>query len=179
MIIFRETILKTAKSLVEDTKTLVAGATSNQEQLATAAQSAVMTITRLSDCVKLGAGSLGSEQPDAQVNNSKSRIRRVSHMKILKNITIMSNIFSYYAKKINYMFLRYKNLYCISSICIKKLSIHHQLLVYFCNQLPQFLLVLVIGQILVHRLVAVLTKSRKFPKINQIHHFYMEKISKK
>ena len=63
----RENILKTAKTLVEDTKTLVAGAASNQEQLASAAQSAVGTITRLADCVKLGAASLGSEQPEAQV----------------------------------------------------------------------------------------------------------------
>ena len=63
----RETILKTAKSLVEDTKTLVAGAASNQEQLANAAQNAVMTITRLADGVKQGAASLGSEQPEAQV----------------------------------------------------------------------------------------------------------------
>ena len=67
MNISRENILKTAKALVEDTKTLVAGAASNQEQLATAAQSAVMTITRLADAVKRGAASLGSEQPEAQV----------------------------------------------------------------------------------------------------------------
>uniref|UniRef100_A0A2C9KA95 I/LWEQ domain-containing protein n=1 Tax=Biomphalaria glabrata TaxID=6526 RepID=A0A2C9KA95_BIOGL len=63
----RENILKTAKALVEDTKTLVAGAASNQEQLAAAAQCAVKTITRLADVVKLGAASLGSEQPEAQV----------------------------------------------------------------------------------------------------------------
>ncbi|XP_033725564.1 talin-1-like isoform X5 [Pecten maximus] len=63
----RENILKTAKALVEDTKTLVAGAASNQEQLAGAAQMAVKTITRLADVVKFGAASLGSEQPDAQV----------------------------------------------------------------------------------------------------------------
>ena len=65
---FREIILKTAKSLVEDTKTLVAGAASNQEQLASAAQNAVMTITRLADSVKQGAASLGSDQPEAQVH---------------------------------------------------------------------------------------------------------------
>ena len=65
---FRENILKTAKALVEDTKTLVAGAASNQEQLATAAQNAVLTITRLAECVKQGAASLGAEQPDAQVS---------------------------------------------------------------------------------------------------------------
>ena len=65
---YRENILKTAKALVEDTKTLVAGAASNQEQLAGAAESAVMTITRLADCVKHGAASLGSEQPEAQVS---------------------------------------------------------------------------------------------------------------
>ncbi|XP_053387301.1 talin-1-like [Mercenaria mercenaria] len=63
----RENILKTAKALVEDTKTLVAGAASNQEQLANAAQMAVKTITRLADVVKFGAGSLGSEQQEAQV----------------------------------------------------------------------------------------------------------------
>ncbi|KAL3884759.1 hypothetical protein ACJMK2_024867 [Sinanodonta woodiana] len=63
----RENILKTAKALVEDTKTLVAGAASNQEQLANAAQMAVKTITRLADVVKFGAASLGSEQPEAQV----------------------------------------------------------------------------------------------------------------
>ncbi|CAH1788698.1 unnamed protein product [Owenia fusiformis] len=63
----RESILKTAKALVEDTKTLVAGAASDQEELATAAQNAVKTITRLSDVVKLGAASLSSNQPEAQV----------------------------------------------------------------------------------------------------------------
>ena len=68
---FRENILKTAKALVDDTKTLVAGAASNQEQLANAAQMAVKTITRLADVVKFGAGSLGSDQPEAQVSKIK------------------------------------------------------------------------------------------------------------
>ncbi|KAK4020002.1 hypothetical protein OUZ56_001999 [Daphnia magna] len=63
----RENILKTAKALVEDTKTLVAGAASSQEQLAVAAQNAVATIVQLSDVVKLGAASLGSNNPEAQV----------------------------------------------------------------------------------------------------------------
>lgn len=40
----RENILKTAKTLVEDTKTLVSGAAGSQDQLAAAAQSAVSTI---------------------------------------------------------------------------------------------------------------------------------------
>lgn len=69
-VVFRENILKTAKALVEDTKTLVSGAATNQEHLASAAQSAVMTITKLADCVKHGAASLGSEQPEAQVTAS-------------------------------------------------------------------------------------------------------------
>ena len=73
MVVYRENILKTAKALVEDTKTLVAGAASNQEQLANAAGSAVMTITELADCVKHGAASLGSEQPDAQVCNTTNK----------------------------------------------------------------------------------------------------------
>ncbi|XP_049847483.1 talin-1 isoform X1 [Schistocerca gregaria] len=63
----RENILKTAKALVEDTKTLVAGAASSQEQLAVAAQNAVATIVQLSEVVKLGAASLGSNNPEAQV----------------------------------------------------------------------------------------------------------------
>merc|ERR1719400_705972 len=63
----RENILKTAKALVEDTKTLVAGAASSQEQLAVAAQNAVSTIVTLSDVVKNGAASLGSQNQEAQV----------------------------------------------------------------------------------------------------------------
>ncbi|XP_013778384.1 talin-2-like [Limulus polyphemus] len=63
----RENILKTAKALVEDTKTLVAGAASSQEQLAVAAQNSVATIVQLSEAVKFGAASLGSNNPEAQV----------------------------------------------------------------------------------------------------------------
>ncbi|XP_018022014.1 talin-2 isoform X3 [Hyalella azteca] len=63
----RENILKTAKALVEDTKTLVAGAASSQEQLAVAAQNAVSTIVQLAETVKNGAASLGANNPDAQV----------------------------------------------------------------------------------------------------------------
>ncbi|XP_044738316.1 talin-1 isoform X2 [Chrysoperla carnea] len=63
----REAILKTAKALVEDTKTLVAGAASSQEQLAVAAQNAVTTIVQLAEVVKVGAASLGPTSPDAQV----------------------------------------------------------------------------------------------------------------
>nr|XP_042702587.1 talin-1 [Chrysemys picta bellii] len=63
----REGILKTAKALVEDTKVLVQNATASQEKLAQAAQSSVATITRLAEVVKLGAASLGSEDPETQV----------------------------------------------------------------------------------------------------------------
>ncbi|NXE95862.1 TLN1 protein, partial [Menura novaehollandiae] len=63
----REGILKTAKALVEDTKVLVQNATASQEKLAQAAQSSVSTITRLAEVVKLGAASLGSEDPETQV----------------------------------------------------------------------------------------------------------------
>ncbi|XP_041983906.1 talin-1 isoform X4 [Aricia agestis] len=55
----RENILKTAKTLVEDTKTLVGGAAGTQEQLASAAQSAVATVVQLCEVVKQGAVSLG------------------------------------------------------------------------------------------------------------------------
>lgn len=63
----RENILKIAKALVEDTKTVVAGAASSQEQLAVAAQNAVSTIVQLAEVVKYGAASLGSHNPEAQV----------------------------------------------------------------------------------------------------------------
>ncbi|KAJ8287119.1 hypothetical protein GJAV_G00047860 [Gymnothorax javanicus] len=63
----RENILKTAKALVEDTKLLVSGAGASQEKLAQAAQSSVATITKLAEVVKLGAASLGAEDPETQV----------------------------------------------------------------------------------------------------------------
>ncbi|XP_072292108.1 talin-2 isoform X2 [Eucyclogobius newberryi] len=63
----RESILKTAKALVEDTKLLVAGAASSQDKLSQAAQSSAKTITQLTEVVKLGATSMGSEGPDTQV----------------------------------------------------------------------------------------------------------------
>lgn len=46
---------------------LVSGAGASQEKLAQAAQSSVTTITKLADVVKLGAASLGSEDPETQV----------------------------------------------------------------------------------------------------------------
>uniref|UniRef100_A0A665TWR0 Talin-2-like n=1 Tax=Echeneis naucrates TaxID=173247 RepID=A0A665TWR0_ECHNA len=63
----RENILKTAKALVEDTKMLVSGAASSQDKLAQAAQSSAKTITQLTDVVKLGAASIGSDDPETQV----------------------------------------------------------------------------------------------------------------
>ncbi len=67
---FRENILKTAKALVEDTKLLVSGAASSQDKLAQAAHSSAKTITQLTDVVKLGAASMGSEDPETQVHVS-------------------------------------------------------------------------------------------------------------
>ncbi|XP_077328905.1 talin-2 isoform X1 [Lithobates pipiens] len=63
----RENILKTAKALVEDTKLLVSGAASSQDKLAQAAQSSASTITQLAEVVKLGAASLGSDDPETQL----------------------------------------------------------------------------------------------------------------
>ncbi|KAK2505580.1 hypothetical protein MC885_006109 [Smutsia gigantea] len=63
----RENILKTAKALVEDTKSLVSGAASTPDKLAQAAQSSAATITQLAEVVKLGAASLGSDDPETQV----------------------------------------------------------------------------------------------------------------
>ena len=66
-LVHKDEILKTAKALVEDTKTLVAGAASSQEALAVAAQNAVTTITQLTEAVKYGAATLGSNNSEAQV----------------------------------------------------------------------------------------------------------------
>jgi talin len=66
----RESILRSAKTLVEDTKSLVSTSGSvgiNQDELAVGVQTSVKTIIKLSDAIKLGAASLGSDQPDAQV----------------------------------------------------------------------------------------------------------------
>lgn len=65
----RDTILKAAKVLVDNAKKLVAGAGSSQEELASAAKESVNTITRLTEFMKRGAASLGSNQPEAQVRH--------------------------------------------------------------------------------------------------------------
>ncbi|XP_015768407.1 PREDICTED: talin-2-like [Acropora digitifera] len=62
----REAILRTAKTLVEDTKNLVSAAQASQDVLASAAQSAVGSVSSLADNVKLGAIALGSDDSDAQ-----------------------------------------------------------------------------------------------------------------
>lgn len=66
----RELILRSAKMLVEDTKSLVSASGTtciDQEELSQCVQKSVKTLFKLSDAVKLGAASLGSDQPDAQV----------------------------------------------------------------------------------------------------------------
>lgn len=73
--VIRENILKTAKALVEDTKNLVSGAASSQEKLAQAAQSSAKTITQLTDVVKLGAASIGPDDPETQVRDMKDVTR--------------------------------------------------------------------------------------------------------
>lgn len=49
---------------------LVSGAASGQDKLAQAAQSSAKTITQLTDVVKLGAASIGSDDPETQVSKS-------------------------------------------------------------------------------------------------------------
>ena len=63
----RESILKTAKNLVEDTKNLVVAAQGTQEQLATSAQGVLGSMTVLVNNVKLGAAALGADDMEAQV----------------------------------------------------------------------------------------------------------------
>ncbi|XP_076880001.1 talin-2-like isoform X4 [Brachyhypopomus gauderio] len=61
----REGILKTARALLEDARSLVSGG--GVERLARAAQSSAHTITQLSQAVKLGAASLGPADADVQM----------------------------------------------------------------------------------------------------------------
>lgn len=49
---------------------LVSGAASGQDKLAQAAQSSAKTITQLTDVVKLGATSIGSDDPETQVSKA-------------------------------------------------------------------------------------------------------------
>ena len=49
---------------------LVSGAASGQDKLAQAAGSSAKTITQLTDVVKLGAASIGSDDPETQVSRS-------------------------------------------------------------------------------------------------------------
>lgn len=65
---YREVILKEAKTLVEHTKKLVSSATRGQEELAASVQESSSSIASLVDAIKLGAVSLGSEDPDTQVS---------------------------------------------------------------------------------------------------------------
>lgn len=51
----------------------MSGAGASQEKLAQAAQSSVCTITKLADVVKLGAASLGAEDPETQVCTAETQ----------------------------------------------------------------------------------------------------------
>ena len=55
----------------DNAKALVAGATSSQEKLAVAAQSASSTVVHLAEVVKNGASSLGSNHPEEQVKQAE------------------------------------------------------------------------------------------------------------
>lgn len=61
---------------MEDTKNLVSGAASSQEKLAQAAQSSAKTITQLTDVVKLGAASIGPDDPETQVRDMEKVMRK-------------------------------------------------------------------------------------------------------
>lgn len=63
----RENVLRCAKALVDDTRPLVASATSDTQQLAQAAQESVYTMSRLAESVKCSAASLGPNNTEHQV----------------------------------------------------------------------------------------------------------------
>lgn len=60
-------VLLFVQVLVEDTKLLVSAAGGSQEQLAGAAEKSVRTIANEAEYIKLGAGSLGADDIEAQV----------------------------------------------------------------------------------------------------------------
>lgn len=64
---YKNNIIKAAKALIEDTKALVCGAASNQEQLAVAAQNTVRTIVHLVEAVKGGAATISADSTESQV----------------------------------------------------------------------------------------------------------------
>ena len=71
----RQSILETAKSLVDDTKALVNSAASSQESLAQAALKAQNTISKEVDYAKLGAMALGSDDTEGQVRGGRGEVR--------------------------------------------------------------------------------------------------------
>lgn len=130
----RESILKTAKALVEDTKLLVAGAASSQEKLAQAAQSSAKTITQLTEVVKLGATSMGSEDPETQVMKTQKHI-------YTKECLIQSQMFQpyvvtvvclYFPTKLIYYFLI--QLHRALTGLYKPLSLYHSDILVIYNE---------------------------------------------
>ena len=65
--IHRDEIIRTARNLAEDSKSLISSTAASQEQLAISAQNSVQIIKQLADVVKAGATSLGSINSEAQV----------------------------------------------------------------------------------------------------------------
>ncbi|TGZ65701.1 hypothetical protein CRM22_005745 [Opisthorchis felineus] len=63
----RDSIVRTARALVDDTQSLVSGTGEDQTRLATTAHVAVERVTQLADVVKRGAAVIGPGQPDTQV----------------------------------------------------------------------------------------------------------------
>ncbi|KAF5405196.1 FERM central domain protein [Paragonimus heterotremus] len=64
----RESIVRTARALMDDTQSLVSGTGEDQTRLASTAHVAVERVTQLADVVKRGAVVIGPGQPDTQVD---------------------------------------------------------------------------------------------------------------
>lgn len=67
---YRENILKTSKTLVEDTKSLVAGVGVSKEQLDNSSKKAVSTVRQLVELVKSGAASLDDHEVQITLVNA-------------------------------------------------------------------------------------------------------------
>ena len=72
MCVCSDILMSNAKTLVEDTKKLVASAAGTQEQLAAAAESIVVTVQGIANAAKDGAAAIGPDDKEAQVCGTTS-----------------------------------------------------------------------------------------------------------
>ena len=96
-----QSILETAKSLVDNTKALVNSAASSQEALAEAAQETVKTISKEVDYVKLGAAALSSDYIQGQVRGGVGDCSQLPNEQWSLNLLCLTSIFIFAAAAVD------------------------------------------------------------------------------